>query len=197
FYFGRIIVLALVATYGTAAIAANAVAGTIVLFEVLPGFAIGKGLTIVIARCVGAGDFDQARYYNKKILLIVYAAHMLINCVILALTPGILTMYNLSSEAQEVTGRIIFWHGVLSVTIWPLAYTLPVTFRAAADARFPMYIGFATMFACRICMAWLLGSHMGMGVFGTWVAMFFDWLIKAAIYVWRYFSGKWTTFKAI
>jgi len=39
FYLGRIIVLSLVATFGTAAIAANAVSGTIVMFQVLPGMA--------------------------------------------------------------------------------------------------------------------------------------------------------------
>jgi putative MATE family efflux protein len=48
FYLGRIVVLSLVATFGTAAIAANAVSGTIVMFEVLPGMSIGLGLTVII-----------------------------------------------------------------------------------------------------------------------------------------------------
>ncbi|WP_253198678.1 MATE family efflux transporter [Clostridium estertheticum] len=72
FYLGRIIVLSLVATFGTAAIAANSVSGTIVMFQVLPGMAIGLGLTVVISRCVGAGDYEQAKYYNKKIMRVVY-----------------------------------------------------------------------------------------------------------------------------
>jgi len=71
FYLGRIIVLSLVATFGTAAIAANAVSGTIVMFQVLPGMAIGLGLTVVISRCVGAGDYEQAKYYNKRIMKVV------------------------------------------------------------------------------------------------------------------------------
>jgi Na+-driven multidrug efflux pump len=48
FYFGRIVVLSLVATFGTAAIAANAVAGIIGMFEVLPGMSIGLGLTVIL-----------------------------------------------------------------------------------------------------------------------------------------------------
>lgn len=58
FYFGRILALSLVAGFGTAATAANSVGGTIVMFEALPGMAIGLGLTTVISRCVGAGDFE-------------------------------------------------------------------------------------------------------------------------------------------
>jgi putative MATE family efflux protein len=51
FYLGRIVVLSLVATFGTAAIAANAVSGTIVMFEALPGMAIGLGLTMDKVSC--------------------------------------------------------------------------------------------------------------------------------------------------
>lgn len=66
FYVSRIIVLSLVSTFGTAAIAANAVSGTIAVIEVLPGIAINLGLTAVIARCVGYGDYEQAKNSHKN-----------------------------------------------------------------------------------------------------------------------------------
>lgn len=66
FHFGRLLVLSLVATFGIPAIAANSVAGTIVTFQALPGMAIGLGLTVIISRCVGAKDYEQARFYTKK-----------------------------------------------------------------------------------------------------------------------------------
>ena len=55
FQLGKIIVLSLVSTFGTYAIAANAVSKTIASFQVLPGMDISLGVTTVIARCVGAG----------------------------------------------------------------------------------------------------------------------------------------------
>ena len=67
FYMGRILVLGMVASFGTSSIAANSVAGSIVLFQVLPGMAIVAGMPVVIARCVGAGDYAQAKFYNRKI----------------------------------------------------------------------------------------------------------------------------------
>lgn len=197
FYLGRIVVLSLVATFGTAAIAANAVSGTIVMFQVLPGMAIGLGLTVIISRCIGAGDYEQARYYNKKIMGIVYAANVLSCVLVLMFLPGILGVYGLSEAATSMTTKIVWSHGLFMVIIWPLAYTLPVTFRASGDAKFPMVVGSVTMLFCRIALAYLLGIYLHMGMFGTWVAMFIDWIVKSALFVYRYASGKWLQFSTI
>jgi putative MATE family efflux protein len=197
FYLGRIIVLSLVAAFGTAAIAANAVSGTIVMFEVLPGMAIGLGLTVIISRCFGAGDYEQAKYYTKKVMGFVYGAHVLSCALVLALLPVILNVYGLSEAATSLATKIVWYHAAFTVAIWPLAYTLPVTFRAAGDAKFPMIVGILSMFFCRIALAYLLSIYFNMGMFGTWVAMFIDWIVKAIIFVYRYISGKWTKFQAI
>lgn len=197
FYLGRIIVLSLVAAFGTAAIAANAVSGTIVMFQVLPGVAIGLGLTVVIARCIGAGDYEQAKYYTKKIMGIVYGANVLTCILVLALLPAILNVYGLSEAATSLATKIVWYHAAFTVAIWPLAYTLPVIFRASGDAQFPMLVGVLSMFFCRIALAYLLSIYFHMGMFGTWVAMFLDWIVKAIIFIYRYINGKWTTFHAI
>lgn len=197
FFFGRIIVLSLVATFGTAAIAANAVSGTIVMFHVLPGIAIGLGLTVVISRCIGAGDYKQAKYYTKKIMGIVYVAQVVSCTLVLALLPFIMQLYGLSQTATSLATQNVWWHAAFMVLIWPLAYTLPVAFRASGDAKFPMMVGILSMFLCRIALSYLLGIYLNMGMFGTWVAMFIDWIVKAIIFIYRYISGKWTRFHAI
>lgn len=197
FYLGRIVVLSLVATFGTAAIAANAVSGTIVMFEALPGMAIGLGLTVVISRCVGAGDYKQARYYAKKVIGMVYVAQLVSCALVLVLLPPILHVYGLSEEATLLTTKIVWWHAAFEVLIWPLGYTLPVVFRAAGDAKFPMIIGTLSMLFCRIALAYLLSIYFHMGMFGTWIAMFIDWFVKAGIFVYRYTGGSWTRVQAI
>ena len=191
FYLGRIIVLSLVALYGTAAIAANAVSGTIVMFEVLPGIAIGLGLTTIISRCIGAKDYEQAKYYNKKIIIIEYIAHFLSCSFVVLILPYLLKIYGLSTEATNLTIKIVWWYTLFQITIWPLAYALPVTFRASGDSKFPMIVGIISMFLCRILLSYIFSKYTNMGMFGTWVAMFADWIVKAIIFVHRYFSGKW------
>ena len=191
FQLGKIIVLSLVSTFGTYAIAANAVSNAIALFQILPGMAITLAITPVISRCVGAGDYEQAKYYNKKLMLITYVSMTAMVLFIFSLLPFILNAYNLSDLTAKTTADIIHFHGIGAIFIWPIAFSLPATFRAAGDAKACMYISSISMWIFRIGFSYVLGKYMGMGVFGIWVAMVIDWVFRAMCFVIRYFKGSW------
>ena len=197
FQLGRVLVLSLVSTFGTMAIAANSVGYAIGIFSVLPGFAINLGLTAVISRCVGANDYEQARYYNKKMLVVVVISHVIVNAIIFAALPLIVSIYGLSPQTAAMTGEMVIWHGIFAIIIWPLSFTLPSTFRGAGDSKSVMYISLAVMFTCRIALSYVIADWMGIGVFGTWIAMFIDWYVRAGIYIYRYFSNKWTEYRVV
>lgn len=191
FQLGKIIVLSLVSTFGTYAIAANAVSNVIASFQVLPGMAIALAVTTVIARCVGAGDYGQVKYYTKKLLCITYACMVVTNVIIVLVLPLVLKAYDLSSQTAEVTTDIVIFYAVCCVLIWPLAFTIPATFRASGDAKMCMVISVVSMWIFRIIFSYILGKYMGMGVFGVWVAMIIDWVVRSICFIARYFSGKW------
>ena len=197
FQLGRVLVLSLVSTFGTMAIAANSVGYSIGIFSVLPGFAVNLGLTAVISNCVGADDYDQARYYNKKCLILVFISHIIINLIIFAILPMVLGIYNLSAETARMTTEMVIWHGIFAIVVWPLSFTIPATFRGAGDSKSVMYISLAVMFTCRIALSYVIADWMGVGVFGTWIAMFIDWYVRAGIYIYRYFSNKWTEYRVV
>lgn len=191
FQLGKIIVLSLVSTFGTYAIAANAVSNTIASFQVLPGMAIALGVTTVIARCVGAGDYEQVKYYTKKLMIITYLSMIVTNTIILFVLPWILKAYHLSKLTASTTTQIVGFYAICSVLIWPLAFTTPAVFRAAGDARMCMVISVVSMWIFRIIFSYILGDYMGMGVFGVWVAMIIDWVARTICFLLRFKSGKW------
>lgn len=197
FYLGRLIVLSVVAMFGTASIAANSVAGTIVMFEVLPGMAMNLGLSVIISRCIGAGDYEQAKYYQKKVRMILHGSFILSSAIVLSLMPLIMHIYNLSGEATAMTWEIVIAHAVMMILIWPSGYMLPIVFRGAGDARFPMVINIASMIFCRIALAYVFAIGLNMGMLGTWAAMFADWIVKSVFYERHYKKEKWTGFQAI
>lgn len=84
FYLGRLVVLSIVSLFGTASIAANSISGNIVMFEVLPGVAMNLGLSVIIARCIGAGDYEQAKYYKKKVRKIVHVSFIISSIIVIA-----------------------------------------------------------------------------------------------------------------
>lgn len=195
FQLGKILVLSLVSTFGTASIAANAVSNTIALFQVLPGMAMGFAVITVVSQCVGAGDYRQAKYYTKKLMAVTYASMILLNLVVFLLLPVIVQVYQLSSETAGITKRIVTYHGACACLIWPLAFTLPNTLRAANDVKITMWISVFSMWIFRIVFSYILGKYLGWGVFGIWVAMTIDWLFRAVCFAVRYLRGKWQTQK--
>ncbi|MDE5577056.1 MAG: MATE family efflux transporter, partial [Oscillospiraceae bacterium] len=74
FQAGKIILVSLVTSFGTSAITANTVCQTIASIQVIPGSAMQLAATTVIARCIGAGDTTQAKYYNRLMLIMSYTA---------------------------------------------------------------------------------------------------------------------------
>lgn len=197
FQLGKIIVLSLVSTFGTYAIAANAVCNAVANFQVLPGMAINLGITAVIARCVGAGDYEQAQYYTRKMISIVYVSTWAINVIIFAFVPVILWAYNLSDLTAETSRTIMYFYGVSCCIVWPIAFSLPATLRAAGDVKVTMVIALATMWIFRIAFSYILGGYFEMGVLGVWIAMVIDWVVRAVCMALRYKTGKWKRIHSI
>lgn len=191
FQLGKILVLSLVSTFGTYAIAANAVSNAIALFQILPGMAMGLAITTVISRCVGYGDYEQVKYYTKKLMIITNVGLAIMILIIYALLPVILWAYQLSDQTAQVARDIITFHGISAIFVWTLSFSLPNVFRAAGDTKACMVISIISMWVFRIGFSYLLGGHLGMGVFGVWVAMVIDWIFRAICFVIRYFGGSW------
>ena len=194
FQLGRLVLFSLISTFGTAAMVANAIGNTIGNFNCFSGSAINLGLAAVVSQCVGAGEFDQARAYMKKIVKWTYAIMAAVNLTIMALLPLIMRVYNVSPEAERLAVTVSLIHGISSIFLWIPAFSIPSFLRAAGDARFTMLASMTTMWLVRVLMAYVLGRYLGYGVIGVWVAhAILDWIVRGSIFYRRYRGGKWQT----
>lgn len=132
--------------------------------------------------------------------ILIYGFHrgtegVAIPTLVSRMTAAIIIIALLCDEKRtlhiERTADIIHFHGIGAIFIWPVAFSLPATFRAAGDAKACMYISSISMWIFRIGFSYVLGKYMGMGVFGIWVAMVIDWVFRAMCFVIRYFKGSW------
>lgn len=191
FQLGKIIVLSLVSTFGTYAIAANAVANVVASFQILSGMAVSLAITTVISRCVGAGEYKQARYYTRKLLKITYVCVAILVLFIILILPLILKAYNLSDITALEASKILILHGCCAIIIWPAAFNIPSALRATGDVKYCMIVSIISMWVCRIIFSYILGKYMGFGVFGVWIAMILDWIARSIFFIIRYRGSKW------
>ncbi len=195
FQLGKILVVGIIAAFGTTQIAANAVANNFDALGCLPGQALSLAIITVVGQCVGAQDYEQARYYAKKLMKLAYLIMAALNIVILASLPLTLRAYNLSPDTMKLAMILIFIHDGSAILLWPAAFTLPNVLRAANDVRFAMAVSIFSMWVFRCVFGFILGSWLGWGAIGVWVAMIMDWIFRASLFVWRYLSGRWTRHK--
>ncbi len=193
FQFGRVLTQSLISGFGTAQIAANAVANSLTSMQYIPGTAIGLAMITVVGRCVGAEEKAQARQYTKKLMGIAYASIWVISLFLCIFSKGLISLYNLSPEASAICMVLLLYHSVCVSTIWPTAFTLPNAFRAASDVRYTMVLSIISMWILRIGMSFVLGKYLHFGIYGVWISMTCDWLFRAVMFAVRYVRGTWLT----
>jgi putative MATE family efflux protein len=193
FQLGKILLLSTVAVLGTASVAANAIGNTVCTFQCVPGNALGLAMVTVVSRCVGAGQYDRARAYTKKLLKSTYLFMAGTIVLILVLLPLIMKLYNVSAQAAEYARQIIWMHGLAAMILWPASFTLPQALRAAGDTRFTMVVSTVSMWTLRVGLGILLGRYWGFGVLGIWMAMFGDWAFRVSFFLPRFLGHKWET----
>ena len=191
FQVGKLLVIRLIASFGTVAITANAVGNAIGVFQILPGSAIGVASVTIISRCYGAGLADQVRYYAKRLLGMSFLFNILINILLGLAIPVILQMYNLSEETGALTTWVLLFSGVVSAVIWPAAFSFPNVFRATGDVKYTMVISVVSMWLFRVALSYILGGGLGLGLQGVWYGMAVDWTFRSVMFLARFKSRKW------
>ena len=181
FQLGKILLLSLVSTFGTSAIAANAVCGTITNFNILPGMAINMALLSVASYCIGAGDFGQTRLYTRKLMRLTWLCTSAVSLIMIVSAPLFLTL----------ALQVIRYHAVMCMVAWIPSFTLPNTLRAAGDVMWTMAIAIISMWVFRIGTAYFFSNVFHLGLIGIWIAMTIDWMFRGICYEIRYHGGKW------
>ena len=193
FQLGKILLLSTVAALGTASVAANAISNTICSFECVPGNALGLAIVTVVSRCVGAGNYQMARQYTKKLMKSAYLYMNGAIVLIVVLLPWILKLYSVSDEAMEYSRQIILLHSLFGMVLWPASFSLPQALRAAGDIRFPLIVSTLSMWIVRVALGVLMVRYWDFGVVGIWLSMFADWAVRIAFFIPRFHSRRWET----
>ena len=191
FQLGRVLVVSIIAAFGTSQIAANGVANSLDSMGCIVGQAMSLAMITVIGRCVGAGEEGQVRYYTKKLLGETYFYTAVINSIILLLLPLILQIYGLGEETTRLSYILVMIHDGMAIFLWPASFVLPNMLRACNDVKYTMVVSIFSMITFRIGFSYVFGVHMGWMAVGVWAAMVIDWVFRVLCFVGRYLAGTW------
>ena len=182
---------AVYAHISTGAIAAVQINATIedVAFVLFIG--LGNACAIMIGNEIGAGEQDTAFEHSRRFLIIIIFGALLTGILILFIREPVLSLYNISSDVAYSAYQLMT---VFALTVWLRAFNFILfigALRAGGDTRFAMFMEIFSIWLVGVPAALIGGFLLHLPVYGVYLMVLSEELIKAIIIARRYLSRKW------
>lgn len=186
---GIIIFAILIAKLGTVAYATHQVCMNIQALSFMTGQAFAVSATSLVGQSLGKRRTDMAQAYCSRTQRIGMLIAIILAIIFAVFGRQLVGAYNNDPQIVEMGGTIMFF----------LAFTQPFQtsqfilaggLRGAGDTRTTAVITTITVLILRPLLAFIF-IDMGMGLYGAWLAMAVDQLVRALLVYLRYRSGKW------
>lgn len=187
---GKLITQMLVASMGTVSMAGNVIAFSVVLLLNIPGNTLGMTATVLIGKRLGQDRPDIASHLMKLVLQVSTAMCVVLGILCIPFAGVIAQVYTSEPDVIEVVVNLVILNGLMML-VWPAAWVLPASFKGAKDVKYSMVVSIASMWGCRIVLGYILGVVLGFGVYGVWLGMFVDWIVRGGLFYWRMVSRGW------
>ncbi len=169
----------------------------------LSGAAFGTAATTLVGQNLGAGRLRDAAKSGWMAFALGCGVMSLMGLIFFVLARPMFAVF-----CPEPGGAAIIKLGVpvlqlVAFAMPALASTIVFTYalRGAGDTRVPVLFTWIGFFVVRIPLAYLftsesvplgsLGTIPGLGLFGAWLAMFADLLVRGVFFFMRFARGAW------
>lgn len=185
-----LIIMRLVATFGTVAVAAYGIGIRLDIMVMLPGWAIGAAVSTILGQNLGAQQPERAEKTGWHgaglyfILLFILCGSLWFNA------PGVIGIFN--SEWAVVSIGSNYIHIVaIGYVFLSTALILNMAMNGAGYTFVPMLLVAAAHLGFRIPVAFLLTKTYDMGIEGIWLAISGSLMLQAVLAVYWFRRGLW------
>jgi putative MATE family efflux protein len=187
----------LVISLGAAALAARTyVMSFIIISTVLWSIALGVGTQIVIARLIGADQYDAADRELHRALKYGVVGNGLIALALAALHRQLLGMLTDDPEIIALATPL-FMMAILVEMGRAVNIVVGGALRSSGDANFVAIVGSSMMWGLGVGSAYVLGGAFQLGLIGVWLAMAIDETSRGIVNYRRWRTGRWRELSAL
>jgi putative MATE family efflux protein len=191
---GFLVMQVIVSTMGTIAIAVYQIGMNANSLAFMPIFGFSIAATSLVGRSLGAKHFMLAEIYAKvsrNIAVIVISG---IGVFMFIFSKQLAALYTTDPIVIKIASDIIKIFAVVE----PLLAILNVmagVLRAAGDIPYIVLSAFIGLWLFRVTIGYTLGKVFGMGVYGIWIGICIDFVVRSVMYSYRFKAGRWKYIK--
>ncbi len=188
---GITIYYAVYARIGTDAIASVQINATIEEIASVFFIGLGNACAIMVGNKIGAKEKHIAFEYGRRFTILAVLVALFSGVITIFLRGPVVSLYGISPLAAENARRLML---IFSLTAWVRAINFILfvgVLRAGGDTRFAMFMELFSIWAIGVPMALIGGFVLRLPVFGVYMMVFLEEVVKIFIMMRRYLSRKW------
>lgn len=187
---GFLAYMAFAARYGTAAVAAYFIGVRILALAFLPGFGFGAAAGTLVGQALGARRPAEAA---RSGWLATGLAIALMTTGSLALLAFARPIARLFVDDDAVVDAAVSFIRMLALAqpLMAIDFTLGGALRGAADTRLPLVAALVGFYGVRLGLSVLVALVLHLDLVWLWATLLGDYLVRAALKIWRFRSGRW------
>ncbi len=176
---------------GTDAVAANSIA--VVAKNLINCFCMGlaSGGAILVGNELGAGNLDMGKAYGKELVALSLIFGVLSGGILIALTPVIIQLAELSAQSQEYLRWMIVVCAMNLVGMSHNSATISGIFSAGGDTRFGLICDTITLWAIIVPLGLLAAFVFHWPVLLVYFIINMDEWVKFPAVRWNYRKYNW------
>ena len=170
---GDVVIIALVVSFGTEAVAGNAIGEVLTQFNYMPAFGVATATVMQVARAVGEKDWARVDRLSKQTFWLSFFLMLPLTLSIYALGTSLSYLYTSDPVAIKASVLVTLFSLLgTPMTTGTVIYT--AVWQGLGNARLPFYATSIGMWCIRIGTGYLMGIVLGWGLPGIWAGTLLD-----------------------
>ena len=192
--FGFLMYTMVVARLGTNAFAAHQIGMNIITIS----FAFGDGLSVasvsLVGQSLGEKRPDLAKVYGGFCQRLGFLCSAAVAFVYVVFGRDVFRLFSADPEILDYGAMIMdFVAVIVFLQISQVIYS--GCLRGGGDTRFVALVSLISVACIRPLSGWLFVYPLGMGLFGAWLGLAIDQLLRLLLTMWRFKHDKWLKIK--
>jgi putative MATE family efflux protein len=180
---------------GTEAVAAHTISTRVEALAFMPAFGLSVAAATLVGQSLGMADPRRAAQAMRRCAWACTGFMTLAGFTLIFFGELVIRLFVSGDPEVELLARMLLIMAAVQQPLMGLVMILGGGLRGAGDTLRPMVSSIAGNLIVRVGLCYVLAFPMGLGIFGIYIAMMFDWMVRSLVLTYFVQQGQWVHIK--